>query len=590
MSTDPVRPQDDSASLQDSKDAGGALGQSIVFLLRRPRGEDVAEGHAEVETLIGESAVFQQRVNSNPKQDDEEDSGRIFRPLPLPPEPPLTDFDTTADAWYQGQAQARDQLRDPTNWLATADVLNNWIREIATDRMTVGPRVKLVFEEGPSTLVDLPWEILATAAPGMCGAVFPGLQFTRSVPCLDPTVRLNLPRPLRVAVISCSHTHGLKAILSQAVQIVGNALVESPVARLSQQITQTPEISSGMTPEEILNMAEKRKPYSTLISSVDVPFPKLVARIREYDPHIVHLIGTGVVEEQGHLLFASPAGESDADTWVSAAMLGDLLSNSVRLLCLSAVETTPDSEAQIGQDGSLLAFARIASAPGASLPSVAFQTTPTSPADYQAFWVGFYQKLADQEGDLVAAFVPWLKRAYPPMDVGEVSSAPGSGTGFALCIRDHKGLPFRIPPYSKESTEPDTGLENTARGINDGGLESLGLESFSSPEPEGLFGEDFLRRLKNRFAARAREVESFSVTAAGILRASGDAYVASLVSTAETLRRAEMSRQPQTPTEYYESLEGIEVLGTPDEGFEPFDVLEVLRENDRGVDDSSEER
>lgn len=272
---------------------------------------------------------------------------------------------------------------------------------------TSGKRpIRIKISSDSPRITDVPWEWLCSDHGPI--ALRPDVRLTRSVP-----VKLKLPElvvPLPAQVLLVVTTPSDEKLLNPwaEIQAVKEALVP-PGYNV-----------------EILERATMDSLREALTRS----------------PHILHYIGhAGINHGEGNIILHD---QQDGTSWVSAAMLAEILPPTVRLICLSTCITAPNYQ--------LMGLPRLSHAGSSTkLPTMVVNQHPLKEESVRIFWEAFYETLLQSSGNVNEA-VHKARSAVFNLNAGLSDWA-----SFVMVIRDRTGQGMRLvpPSYSKSLNDPN---------------------------------------------------------------------------------------------------------------------------------------
>lgn len=275
------------------------------------------------------------------------------------------------------------------------------------------PPIRIKISSDSTRITDIPWEWLCSDHGAI--ALRPNVRLTRSVPVPLKIPELTVPLPVRVLLV----------VTNPKDERLLNSWAEIEAIR-----------QALMLPDYDVRILER----ATLES---------LREVLASSPHILHYVGhAGINHGEGNIILHD---QQDGTSWVSAAMLAEILPPTVRLVCLSTCLTAPNYQ--------LMGLPRLSHARSSvKLPTMVVNQHPVQEQSVRVFWKNFYDDLLQSAGNVNEAVHIARAAAF---NNGANLSDWGS---FVMVIRDRTGQSMRLgsPSYSK-SLDDLKGLELQAQ-------------------------------------------------------------------------------------------------------------------------------
>jgi CHAT domain len=203
-------------------------------------------------------------------------------------------------------------------------------------------------------------------------------------------------------------------------------------------------------------------------------------------PHILHYIGhAGINHGEGNIILHD---QQDGTSWVSAAMLAEILPPTVRLVCLSTCVTAPNYQ--------IKGLPRLSHAGSSTkLPTMVVNQHPLKEESVRIFWEAFYDTLLQSSGNVNEAVHKARSAVF------NINAGLSDWSSFVMVIRDRTGQGMRLvsPFYSISPSDPNA-LELQAQFASQ--------VANDLAEQTRLMGKDAPEALKQLFKREAKRADT----------------------------------------------------------------------------------
>jgi hypothetical protein len=252
------------------------------------------------------SPVGEERIQTTLTADEEDFTDRIYYLREL--------MGSEGDAETLGQ-QLNGFLFKPAAW-----TLFNRSLEKASGQNKAGLRIRLHIDLASPELNTIPWEYCRDDRSFM--AVNTTTPLIRYIPTNLEAKTISVPDQVRLLLVTAS---------PQDLDLLN---VDQEVAHIQEALQDL--VDEGRLQIQLISEASRRD---------------LRKAVQTFDPHILHFVGHGMLNEEGQGMLALQGSSGKTQTTDAEDMLVLLRDRSTRLVILSACETGARSEAEAGARG-----------------------------------------------------------------------------------------------------------------------------------------------------------------------------------------------------------------------------------------------